>query len=120
MRKIPCNRSLQVLNRDDLTVDFLLAKKFPSDQTWPEYLEGCSQKVSFSEMNGLEEPDAFKRCQRKRWIHPDLIMSVDGTSVFRYIIPSPLHVVCLSWRLVPVSGIPSFDSLFEMVVNIIP
>jgi len=57
-----------------------------------------------------EEDETVQWCHRRGWIHPVL----GPSRHVRYLLPSPLHKACLSWKLEPTNDMPCFNSLFEL------
>jgi len=62
------------------------------------------------EMDEKEEDETVQWCHRHGWIYAESAPS----SRVRYLLPSPLHKACLSWKLEPTSDMPRFNSLFEL------
>jgi hypothetical protein len=50
-----------------------------------------------------DEDAAIHKCHCHGWIHAD--RTADET-ITCYVFPSPLHTVCLSWRLAPMNNMP--------------
>ena len=68
----------------------------------------------FERKEGEAEDGAVLMCHRRGWIHATVI-----PGGVRYTLPSPLHEVCLSWKLEPTNDIPNFASLFELSLEVI-
>ena len=60
------------------------------------------------------ENEAIRICHHSGWIHSD-----QDTGATYYAFPSPLHAVCVSWRLSPTSEMPGFTCLFDLIVAVI-
>jgi hypothetical protein len=63
-----------------------------------------------------DEDAAIRKCHRRGWIHADLAAN---DAITRYAFPSPLHTVCLSWRLEPTNNMPHLTSLFDLALDAI-
>ena len=50
------------------------------------------------------------------WIHVDQAVNV---TIMHYTFLSPLHTVCLSWQLEPMSNMPHLTPLFDLALNAI-
>jgi hypothetical protein len=73
--------------------------------------------LKYGAVDGNEDEDiAIRKCHRHGWIHAD--QTVSGT-ITRYVFPSPLHTVCLSWMLEPTNNMPHLTSLFDLVLDAI-
>lgn len=73
--------------------------------------------LKYGAVDGNEDEDtAIRKCHRHGWIHAD--QAVNET-ITHYAFPSPLHTVCLSWRLEPTSNMPHFTSLFDLALDAI-
>jgi len=64
--------------------------------------------------DGETEDGPILECHRRGWIYATMI-----PGGVRYTLPSPLHKVCLSWKLEPTNNMPSFTSLFELSLEVI-
>lgn len=73
--------------------------------------------LKYGAVEGNEDEDeAIHTCHRHGWIHADQ----NGDEVTtRYTLPSPIHTVCLSWRLKPTNDMPHFTSLFDLALGTI-
>ncbi|KAF8232682.1 hypothetical protein L208DRAFT_1360846 [Tricholoma matsutake] len=63
-----------------------------------------------------DEDEATRKCHRHGWIHANLTVDPE---IVRYSFPSPLHTVCISWRLKPTNDMPDFTSLFDLALDTI-
>jgi hypothetical protein len=63
------------------------------------------------------EDEAVVICHRHGWIHSDL--DEDNGTIIRYVLPSPLHATCLSWRLDPTNSMPQFASILGLSTAVI-
>jgi hypothetical protein len=59
----------------------------------------------------IDDP-VLNSCHRFGWVYAD---SVKPSSI-RFTLPTPIHAVLLSWILEPRNTIPSFSTLFDLVV----
>ena len=71
-------------------------------------------KIASKELNVNE---AVRKCHRQGWLHAYQTANEPGFTCYTF--PSPLHTVCLSWRLVPTDNIPNFPTLFDMALKVI-
>jgi len=62
------------------------------------------------------EDIAIRKCHRHGWIHAD---QTANKAITRYAFPSPLHTVCLSWRLEPTNNMSHLTSLFNLALDAI-
>jgi hypothetical protein len=62
------------------------------------------------------EDAAIRKCHRHGWIHADQTADKELT---HYAFPSPLHAVCLSWRLEPTNDTPHLTSLYDLALDAI-
>ena len=68
----------------------------------------------FERNENQEEDEAVRMCHRRGWVHATAI-----PGRVRYTLPSPLHEVCLSWKIEPTTDMPHFTSLFELSLETI-
>ena len=64
--------------------------------------------------NKNEENEAIQICHYSGWIHPD-----QDKGATCYAFPSPLHAMCVSWRLSPTDEMPRFDCLRDLALDVI-
>ncbi|KIL58928.1 hypothetical protein M378DRAFT_111568 [Amanita muscaria Koide BX008] len=65
------------------------------------------------DMNENAADEAIRKCHRHGWIHAD--RTANG-AITRYVFPSPLHTMAISWRLEPTNDMPHFPSLFDLAI----
>lgn len=58
--------------------------------------------------------EAIRKCHRHGWIHAN--QTVNGSC---YVFPSPLHAVCVSWRLEALNNTCNFTSLSDLAIKLI-
>lgn len=63
-----------------------------------------------------DEDEAIRKCHRHGWIQANTTVDEE---IVRYSFPSPLHAVCISWRLKPMNDMPDFTSLFDLALDAI-
>ena len=62
-----------------------------------------------------DEDSIIHKCHRRGWIHAD--QTANGFTCYTF--PSPLHAVCVSWRLNPTNDTVQFTSLLDLALNVI-
>ncbi|KAM6499703.1 hypothetical protein JOM56_005211 [Amanita muscaria] len=65
------------------------------------------------DMNENAADEAIRKCHRHGWIHAD--WTANG-AITRYVFPSPIHTMAISWRLEPTNDMPHFPSLFDLAI----
>ena len=60
-----------------------------------------------------DEDEVIRKCHRHGWIHADLPAHRILT---RYAFPSPLHAMCIAWRLEPTNDMSKITSLFNLTL----
>lgn len=61
-----------------------------------------------------DEDKAICHRHRHGWIHSN---QTADEAITYYTFSSPLHAVCLSWRLEPTNDMPHFTSLFDLALD---
>jgi len=73
--------------------------------------------LKYGTVDGNEDEDtAICKCHHHGWIHAD---QPANKTITCYAFPSPLHTVCLSWRLQPMNDMPHLTSLFNLALDVI-